>query len=142
MSSFKDRMYPEGTVKVPLVIEDETYEVELRPPLWGEYVMAESRAMTELKDRVVPKTDAQGVPQPPSETDKRLLSVQTGIELAKVCVIKVGDVSTKELGFWDRQRPMVMLAIASLMLEQVWDSGVGRKNSKPPAERPVTSGPD
>jgi hypothetical protein len=138
--SYKDRMYATATVSETLVIEGESYPVEVRPPKWSEFVEAEARAMTSLKDSVAPEVDANGIPQPLSEEKRRALNIQTGLELAKVCVLKVGEMDTKEPGFWDKQHLPEQAALGSLMLRVLWESGVGRKNSQRPAAQPATSG--
>jgi hypothetical protein len=141
MSDFADRMYPVGNVTLTLKLGDDEYPVEIRPPKWGEFIDAEARAGVVLKEALHYRVDEHGIPQPLPDNEKRMLSVQTGIELAKACVVKVGVEDTKVPGFWDRTPATETMALGAIMLQVVWDSGVGRKNSQSPAGKPETSGP-
>jgi hypothetical protein len=96
--SYRDRMYPVGNMTLPLLIDGVEYPVEVRPPKWIEYAEAESRALASLKNVMTHPVDENGIPQPPPPSERNMLMVQTGIELARVCILKVGDVETKEPG--------------------------------------------
>jgi len=132
MATFRERMYPVGSIVQKLEIEGDTYDVELRAPKWDEVIRAESRATQLLKDIIKNPVDAHGMPLPMSPQDRRVLNMQTGIELAKVCVVCVGGVSTAEDNFWDRQSAPILTALGGMVMDLIWDTEVGRKNSMPP----------
>lgn len=135
---YSERMYPVGNIIQKLRVEDDEYDVEMRAPKWDEVIKAEGRATILLKDIVKNPLDAQGRPLPLPPHELRVLNMQTGIELAKVCVLRVGDMSTCEENFWDRQPLPLITALGSMVMDLLWETEVGRKNSKPqPSQRVI-----
>jgi len=138
MGSFGDRMYPDAMMKETLQIDEDEYEVEFRAPKWGEVIKAEARATIALKDVLSHPTDAHGTPLPAPPHEQRLINMQTGIELAKACMVRVGDKATAEDNFWDRLPVPIINALGTMIMSYVWDTEVGRKNSqKPNAPRKI-----
>jgi hypothetical protein len=134
---YSERMYPVSNIIQKLRVEEDEYDVELRAPKWDEVIKAEGRATVLLKDIIKNPTDAKGMPLPLPPHELRVLNMQTGIELAKVCVLRVGDVSTAEQNFWDRQPVPLITALGSMVMDLLWETEVGRKNSTSQPERRV-----
>ena len=131
---FSERMYPRENLKEVLQIDEDSYEVEIRCPKWEEVIRAEAKATRLLKDLIKNPVDARGMPLPLPPHEARVMNIQTGIELAKVCIVRVGDTMTAEEGFWDRQPGPIITALGGMLMELLWDTEVGRKNSQPRGE--------
>ncbi len=131
---FSERMYPRDNMKEVLQIDEDAYEVELRPPKWEEVIRAEARATCMLKDVIKNPVDSRGMPLPLPAHERRVLNLQTGIELAKACVVSVGGTTTAEEGFWDRLPAPIITALGGMLMELLYDTEVGRKNSMPQQE--------
>jgi len=126
--TFRNFMYS-GNIIRKLEIGAKEFEIEIRPPTWKEAIVAEREALEELGNLISPAVNEKGVPIERSAQDNRLIALQTGYGLARKCVVRIGDVSTSEAGFWEKVPPSVIMKIGAILISLLWETEVGQKNS-------------